>query len=509
MQPTNIMSAYQSYAAYINGTIEADATIKNYFPLKKVEAKTLFKFYQTLKNLDCEFKLFDGYYIGYTIKQISKEFDLLRFGNKTVINIELKSHLDENRKINKITEQMHKNYYYLKFLCMTVSIYTFVEDDGLYKYNTDTNQCCLVETKELLEDLAAQTINENLNPDELFVPSNYLISPFNNTARFINEEYFLTDGQQVIKKEMLQVINSNKINFFCVSANAGTGKTLMLYDIAKAIYKDCGNSSVIIFHCGKLNSGHFALNTDYQWNIHSIADVNNTSIETLVHKKLKAILLDETQRVRTWQLNLVINKAIELNIPIVFCYDKKQYLSKGENLDLYEYVNENYSTAKSIKKELKGKIRTNREMASFITNLLNIGKSNTYLNYNAISVDYFDSIDDVREYIEYLETDKNWKAITYTTSQYESNRLSYLSHVCSSTAHDVIGQEFDKVVFVMDKNFKYDETNKLLARGSYYSARGMLYQIVTRVVNQLKIIVLNNPDLYFNLLQIKAMSIYE
>lgn len=145
-------------------------------------------------------------------------------------------------------------------------------------------------------------------------------------------------------------------------------------------------------------------------------------------------------------------------------------------------------------------------MASFITNLLSIGKSNANLNYDAISVDYFDSVDDVRDYIDYLETEKNWKAITYTTSQYEINRLSYLSYICSSTAHDVIGQEFDKVVFVMDKNFKYNEENKLLAGGSYYSARGMLYQIVTRVINQLKIVVLDNPDLYCKILEIKTMN---
>ena len=58
----------------------------------------------------------------------------------------------------------------------------------------------------------------------------------------------------------------------------------------------------------------------------------------------------------------------------------------------------------------------------------------------------------------------------------------------------------------MDENFKYDEENKLLAHGSYYSAKGMLYQIVTRVINQLKIVVLDNPDLYCKILEIKTMN---
>lgn len=506
MQSTNIISAYQSHIAFSQNTLETSEKIKDYFNMKTVEVQTLSKFCELLNNYDCEFAIYDGYYIGYKIKQISKEFDLLRFSDEMVINIELKSPLDEDIKIKKITEQMHKNYYYLKFLNKTVSIYTFVEDDGLYKYNADINQCQLVDIEELIERLSAQKFKDDINPDYLFVPNNYLISPFNNTKKFIKNEYFLTDNQQNIKRQALESINNNRTEFFCVSANAGTGKTLMLYDIAKTIYANYGEQSALIFHCGKLNTGQYILNFNYNWNIHSIADVSERTMETLVNDKLRVILLDETQRIRIHQLDLIINKAIELNIPIMFCYDKKQYLRNRETLDLYEYVSANFHTIKSIKRNLQGKIRTNKEMASFITNLFNIGKSTSNLNYDAISVDYFDSIGDVKDYVHYLESEKKWKAITYTTSHYDINQLTYLTNICSSTAHDVIGQEFDKIVFVMDKNFKYDEKGTLLAGGSYYSAKGMLYQIVTRVINQLKIIVLNNPDLYCKILEIKSMN---
>ena len=57
----------------------------------------------------------------------------------------------------------------------------------------------------------------------------------------------------------------------------------------------------------------------------------------------------------------------------------------------------------------------------------------------------------------------------------------------------------------MDDNFRYNE-NKLSAKKGYYSAQGMLYQIVTRVVDELKIVVLDNPSLYLKLLEIKAMG---
>lgn len=58
----------------------------------------------------------------------------------------------------------------------------------------------------------------------------------------------------------------------------------------------------------------------------------------------------------------------------------------------------------------------------------------------------------------------------------------------------------------MDDNFKYREDGKLLVSKSYYSAEGMLYQIATRAVDELKIVVTNNPELYMKLLEIKALG---
>lgn len=506
MRPANIISAYKGSKVIYNEITDKSQFDKEYFPLKKSEIETLSKFCELLKKFVCEFDLFDGYYIGYSIKQISKEFDLLRLSDDLVINIELKMPLDEEEKVKKITEQMHKNYYYLKFLGKKVSIYTFVADDGLYKYDEDNNKCSPVEIESLICELKSQTINDTLDLDTVFVPSKYLISPFNNEDRFISNEYFLTDNQQSIKKEIITMLNSEEFGFFCISANAGTGKTLLLYDVAKSILNRYGDDSNIIFHCGKLNEGQRRLNDKYKWNIHSIADVQDKTVDKLIHKNLEIIVLDEAQRIHMNQLKMIMDKAIDLNIPILFGYDKKQYLFKGENLDLYDYIINEYENIKVFKRELKGKIRTNKEMASFITNLFDFKKSNSNLNYESISIDYFETIEEVKKYVRYLETAKGWKAVKYSTSKYTLNSLDYLLGICSSTAHDVIGQEYDKVVLVMDKHFAYDQDNKLRAGGSYYSAKGMLYQIVTRVVNQLKIIVLENPELYCKLLEIKALG---
>ncbi len=56
--------------------------------------------------------------------------------------------------------------------------------------------------------------------------------------------------------------------FFCITANAGTGKTLLMYDIAKELIS-LGNN-ILIIHCGKLNGGHSELITEYNWDIKPI-----------------------------------------------------------------------------------------------------------------------------------------------------------------------------------------------------------------------------------------------
>ena len=218
------------------------------------------------------------------------------------------------------------------------------------------------------------------------------------------------------------------------------------------------------------------------------------------------ILIDESHRIKHSQLDMIICASKELNIPIVFAYDKKQYLRHNEKLDLYEYIKEKHTDIPVTKRELTNKIRTNKEMASFVTNLFKIGRSNVNLNYDAVTIEYLSTVDEVKLFIDYLEKNKGFKAINYTPSRYTYSSRDKFSNMCSANAHEVIGQEFDKVVLVMDKSFWYNKDNELCANGNYYSAIGMLYQIVTRVVNELKIVVLNNPKLYCKLLEIKAMD---
>lgn len=505
LKPTNIISAYQGILAIENAKVDTTNIVKM-LDLANHEARTLAQFCNTLIQHGLPFDIFDGYYVSYSIKQISKEFDLLRFSDDMLINIELKStlNLEPSKKTKKISNQMEQNHYYLTSISKNVLIYTYIENDGLYKYDPESKDAYKLDISELIANLSAQVVNYDIDPDKLFVPSNYLISPFNNTRRFIRDEYFLNGTQQNIKKEVMKSINTNKHEFFCISANAGTGKTLLIYDIAKALINE--NKSPTVIHCGKLNGGHLKLISTYKWRIMSIGSINSVSVLHCIPQNADAIIIDESQRIRDHQLELIIERAKYLKIPIIFSYDKKQYLRDGETKEIYEYLQQNHSEITAIKKTLTNKIRTNEEMASFITNLFDIGKSNSNLNYENITIEYFDSFENAKGYMTYLCENRGWKAITYTDSTRYTESISQVANICDSNAHDVIGQEFDKVVFIMDKNFQYGANGKLQASSTFYSVSGMLYQIVTRVVNELKIIVLDNPELYGGLLTVKALD---
>lgn len=131
-------------------------------------------------------------------------------------------------------------------------------------------------------------------------------------------------------------------------------------------------------------------------------------------------------------MNLILDKSKNLRIPIVFSYDTKQYLSRGENKDIFEYITINYPEIYVEKKSLTNRIRTNKNIASFIKNLTQIGRSRDSLDYRDITVEYFDDIDDIKSYIDYLENFKGWTFIPMTLAELQSSITELLNQVIIS-----------------------------------------------------------------------------
>lgn len=482
IKATNLLSVVQSTS---NLSDNLTSRYLNHFGvvIRKSESLDLDRFIQLLRKASQNIKTLDNYYIGYTIPQISKEFDLLRLGENYIINIELK----RESTIDKIKEQLVRNKYYLSFLNVNVLNYAFTADKGrLYKLDNSND---LIEENfiELAKVLINQVLMKTQNIDELFNPSNYLVSPFNSTLEFINGNYFLTGQQEEIKRNTLEIISKNKPAFIKISGAAGTGKSLLVYDIVKEFYK---TDKVLIIHCGFLNDGHYKLRDEYSWDI---IPIKNLTLKNL--SKYSLVMIDEVQRIYPGQLEYIIQNITTSKASCIFALDNQQCLKKEEITNkIGDRIDDKTNP---VKFHLTEKIRTNKEIASFIKCVFDRALTVEKFNRSNIELVYFKEYSAAKEYLSLLSSNE-WKVINYTPSR--KHVLPYDNYALDNedNAHTVIGQEFDKVVAVIDSHFFY-KNNKLSTKNysnrPFYHPTKMLFQIMSRTRRKLCFIVVDNPEI--------------
>ncbi|AJI08604.1 ATP-binding protein [Bacillus cereus] len=456
--------------------------------IKPAELDDITALVNGLKSITKMKKIFNCYYIGFTIKQIGKEFDLLRLGTNYHINIELK----RKSTREKIQKQLIKNKYYLNSLGEDAYNFTYItSEDKLYFLNED-NSISESSFEFLNDKITHQDILEVEDINTLFDPTNYLVSPFNSTERFIENKYFLTQLQESIKEELFKLDSNNQKNLFAIEGAAGTGKTLLVYDIAKQ-YKDHGKE-VAILHCGNLNNGHDTLNDNYSWSIYPVK-----GYKTIFSGQFDVIVIDEIQRIYKEQLEKIVKYAIKEQITCVFSFDPKQCLSISEiNRNIPGYLD----TIVDKKFVLTQKIRTNPEISTFIKNLFSRSNRTSQQKYDNIEIQYFSSIKEANSMIRSLKS-RGWVTINYTVSQYNWSSLDNIMVRANENAHSVIGQEYDNVIAVIGETFTYDSNGKLVGdRSSYYHPTKMLFQILTRTRKKLCLIIVDNEVLLKECLKI-------
>ncbi|GAB1768634.1 DNA/RNA helicase domain-containing protein [Priestia megaterium] len=494
MKPVNLLSLVSARKDLKSETFESYI---NHFGMEKIrdsEMDDLEALINELSKLgaDAIDDIFEGFYVGYKINQINKEFDLLRFGDKGSINIEIKRKSTKH----KIKEQLIANKYYVSFLDTNFIHFTYVSEDSKLYYLDKNEELTLIDLEILLEALRTQKLKDIDNINQLFNPSNYLVSPFNSTQLFMEGRYFLTEHQQDIKEKIKEVKSSTGPTYITLEGAAGTGKTLLTYDIAKEYINSM--KKVLIFHCGSLNTGHTQLIASYSWKIASIK-----AWESYDFNDYDLIILDETQRIYKYQLDKFLEKTKETNTKIIFSYDPLQCLKQREiDNKIPEYIKLKIAP---INYKLTEKIRTNKEIASFIKNLFDLSKRNNSQKYANITIQYLPNASSTKKELAYLKK-KGWKIINYTPSRYNIYPYDQFQEWYTSSTHDVVGQEFDNVVAVIDKYFYYDKTGKLSTKGwnrrPLYHPTRMLFQMVTRARKRLHIIIIENEVLLDKCLKI-------
>ncbi len=437
------------------------------------------------------------FYHSYEIPQIGKEFDLLRINDEKILNIELKS---QDVGIDRIEKQLTQNMQYLSHFTREMMLFTFVSSTKkFYRLNVDKS------AEECSVNLIISVIHEQINCfaadiNSLFRVSDFLVSPLNTPEKFIQKKYFLTPQQQNNKNSILLNIEKyNNCSLFCgITGGPGTGKTLALYDLAHL----CSSlGQVCMIHCGILSGGHNQLNKL----IPNLDVYSARSFDDIDFNKYKYIFIDESHRFYSNQLNTLISAALN-NKPIcIFSYDKRQILSHKEtNRNIVEKIQE---ISGFQEYNLSNKIRTNKEIGSFIRRLFDLNHTDVQPYYPSISVLYANNEEEATFFIEEYRK-QAFVFINYTQSQYKKG--SFDNYIADTDTHHVIGQEFNNILMLIDNTFHYNNKGKLVAKthpNPDYLYTKLLFQGLTRVREKLAVIVLKNPAIFSNILSILCKQV--
>ena len=475
----------------------------------------------------------NGFFFSFTIPQISKEFDLLRFGEDCIINIELKS---QPVKKTTIKKQLLQNRYYLKVVNTRIESFTYVSSENVL-YHLDGAQELTESSPEVLcRILRNQKQREVPEINDLFRASDYLISPLNTPEKFIAGSYFLTNHQQAIKKNMLACC-SGCIEYICLglTGSPGTGKTLLLYDIAREF---CAEGACCLIHIGTLCEGHRQLEQYFrQLRIFGADALENGEID---FSRFRYILVDESQRLHKSSFRQIVAAAKQNQSVLLFSFDQTQVLSDKE---LRRNIAAEIEAALTVPMEtLTNKIRTNPELASFIMRVMDL-KYVKDLDRRRILIGTVQGIlhnhSELTEYelasriigelekkgVVGLRAYPSISVICAKTDAYAEKLLQaflaegyqYIPYTAGGDAEalpdsrHVIGQEFSNVVMIMNRTFRYDEEQLLYSEAhpnpdDLYEK--LLFQGMTRVTDKLALIIVDNQDVFANILGILQQNPY-
>ena len=432
----------------------------------------------------------DGFYFGFVIPLIGKEFDLLKVTGKYCLNIELKS---QDVGEEQILAQLRKNRHYLTLLGRELMLFTVV---------TDTLKCYRLSDDDELESADAADIARAVrkcraayhgNVAKLFRRSEYLISPEENPERFLQGQYFLSPAQDYVKSELLRdIANTPYCAFFHIYGNPCTGKTLLLYDLAKHL-SGCGRTLIT---CGEEPSGGLLSISEAIDNLDFIS-VSDITAPDLI-SGYDFILVDEALRVEPESFSIIVKAAETYEQVCIFSTDPSAILTDPERGN--DIGGRIQALGLTGEYELSERMRLNMEIQTFILKLKNL-KCKTEKNYEFehVSVNYANNRDEAREIIRYFRN----KGYLFINAH--RNADDHFEDLEESFGRHIAGREYNSVVMLMDDSFSYDDNGYLKGipvpdPGHPYP--NIFYPGITRVREHLALVILDAPELLNNVLSI-------
>ena len=465
--------------------------------IKEHEQQCIHQLVDRLSAENLPLECYDGFYFSYVISHISKEFDLLKIAAdySHVLNIELKSQaIDPDR----IRHQLVQNRYYLRHISSNIDSFTFVAQEGCLYRLDEEDKLVQAPFDALSRILSGFGDACNIDIETLFTAADFLISPAHTPERFLSHSYFLTTQQNDFKSQIMQQLSlAEPPAFQCVIGSPGTGKTLLLYDLAVTLSSEM---EICILHCGMITDQHRHLD-EMMDHVDILSAQTITSPEDLTPYRL--ILIDEAHRLSQTLFDIICRAAESVHAACVFACDHRQLAyASDENRQVAARIGE--ISARVYK--LSDKIRANKELSSFTLTLFDLTRKTGLYGYECISLIYAANAAEAARFVAYF-IHRGYIFMNYGPND-------SLSRICgiSDQANDVSaiaasGQEFDRIVMVMDRHFYYDGGGKLCS--SEDSENKLLYlellfQGIARAREGLCLIIVDNLKLFEHVNSIKT-----
>ena len=403
------------------------------------------------------------FFYSFQIPRLGKEFDLLQIKEDQIVNIELKSGAVSEEAMRR---QLLQNRYYLSVLGKPIRSYTYISSQNRLVRLTNHDHLADTGWEQLCSELQNESKDYKGDAEALFQAELFLISPLTEPSRFLKKEYFLTAQQRDIERQILKKIRQDKTGFYWFRGLPGTGKTLLLYDMAMKL---SARQQVCMIHCGAAGE---------QWKVlherlRRVKYLSDREIALDFLAGATAILVDEAHLLSREKLEYILRHCG--NRPVIFSSDCEDMISPEEMDRGTVQALEQLPGIQSFR--LTNRIRTNAELSSFIQNMMCLPERKMGRHFPHVTVLYAN--DDMEAEV----------------------LLKDAVHQGYNVIPDGIGSlaSTDRLAMVLDERYFYDRQGYL--RSEDQSVRRLFHQL-NGAKEELMMVVKQNEPIYTVLLDL-------
>lgn len=314
------------------------------------------------------------FFYSFQIPRLGKEFDLLQIKEDQIINIELKSGAVSEEAMRR---QLIQNRYYLSVLGRPIRSYTYISSQNRLVRLTNHDHLADTDWEQLCSELRNESEDYKGDAETLFQAELFLISPLTEPSRFLKKEYFLTAQQRDIERQILKKIRTDRTGCYWFCGLPGTGKTLLLYDMAMKL---SARQQVCMIHCGEAGE---------QWKVlherlRRVKYLSDSQITSDLLTGSSAVFVDEAHLLSKEKLEYILQHCG--NRPVIFSSDCEDMISPEEMDCGTVHALEQIPGIQSFR--LTNRIRTNAELSSFIQNMIHLPERKAGRHFPHVTVLY-------------------------------------------------------------------------------------------------------------------------